>query len=149
MAWIRISPFGRDEDVAKFMISIVANEAAAEGIPLMDEERKSLREEQPKVTPEFDRRMRRLVGRIFKREEESGESKNPRSFSGAIEWAGDQEYPYVVQICESEASRIFPFQPLRGWQRAKDLFLCIGCGLLVVLVMLAVVGILGITGVLK
>lgn len=131
------------------MISIVANEAAAEGVPLTDKERKYLREERPDVTLEFDRRMRRLVEKIFKRDKESGESKNPRSFSGAIEWAGDQEYPYVVQICESEASRLFPYRPLRGWQGVKDLVLCICSGLLIVLLMLAVVGVLSMFGVLK
>lgn len=141
MSWIRKSPFGRDEDPAEFMISILAEEAAFEGFPFTDEERKLLREERPDVTPEFDCRVRCLVGKIFRRENEKGKVENLRSFSGAVEWAGDLEYPYIVQICESEAVRIFPRPFLGGWEKVKDLVKCIGCAVGVV-ILLSVFGLL-------
>ncbi|MGH9796373.1 MAG: hypothetical protein ACRD5G_16525 [Candidatus Acidiferrales bacterium] len=149
MFGIRNSPFVRDEDAADFMIEILDQEAAKEGDPLSQKEKALLRDEfeRSTVSHEFHFRAQRLVDAVLKKEQETGQAKLPRSFNCAVEWAGDQEYPYVVWLAENAFGQVR--RPLRGWAAAKDALLCIGCGVFIVAAMLLIVGLLGLMGFLR
>jgi len=101
MTFIRRNPF-RDVDPKMTMIDVVAAEAADEGHALSENERSWLACERPKeLPPDARERLKGIIEKIIERERWSEEARNnPRSFINAIEWAGDQEYPYVVELAE-------------------------------------------------
>lgn len=152
MGWIRKTPFSRDEDAAAHMISILGREAESQGQPLTQQEVKLLRKEfepMKQLPGEFAQRTKKLIRGVLERERGSGEHANPRSFSSSLEWAGDQEYPYIVQLTEEVSREIAPPIPLTGWARVKDKIQLVACGIALVLVMFVVVAILRLLGFLK
>lgn len=137
MAWIRKSPFGRGEDPKEFMIDIFVREALTEGWVVTEEERRTLAGEitAHDVPEGFHNRTLSLVRRVIEREKETGESNNPRSFTGAVEWAGDMEYPYIVQLAEHVFGAPLP-PPFRAEARSPF-------GVLALLVVIGALAILG------
>lgn len=97
----RKSPFRRDEDPKLLMIEEVARQGDRVGKPLTDAEKELLASSGQGMDTETDLRLRELIRGILKCEAETREwERDPRCFSASIEWAGDQEYPYVVQLAE-------------------------------------------------
>jgi len=131
------------EDPLEFMVSVVAKEAEAEGKPLTDEEKQKLREDgRSRPVDEFEVRIKRLVRQIVDREAREGVAEAPVSFNGAIEWAGDADYPFVVQIAEGVYCLEPDLQPpLRGRQRVIDVLQCVGCAVLLILLLMVASGI--------
>lgn len=102
MKIIKKNPF--DVDPKKAMIEAVASEANLSGEPLSDNELTILAAENPEVDDRTEDRLRRLVAKVIKRQQESGQSEDPKSFVNAIEWASDLEYSYVLALAVAETS---------------------------------------------
>ncbi len=143
MISIRKSPFRPDEDPKLLMIEEVAREADGIGESLAEAERKLLASEGTRdVGGKTDVRLRELVRGILRREAEIREwERNPRCFSAAVEWAGDQEYPYVVQLAEDVGKALQSESPAsrENW---KDLALLALTVLGLSLVVLAAIAVL-------
>jgi hypothetical protein len=143
MLGIRRNPF---DDATEFMIATVDREAAAEGVPLTEQEKTLLRKQEPAEFPVGSReRVRQLVRRILDREANSGRDTQAKSFMAALKWAGDGAYPYIVQITEEVfGHQVNPFRPLQGWDRVKDKLFLIVAGFVVVGIMFAFVAVLSL-----
>ena len=104
MSWIRRNPF-TEEDPVQVMIDAVAVEAENQGSFLSAAEKELLAQERYKspVDPLQEERLKSLVNAVVLREINDAEINSDyrkRSFLNAIEWAGDLQYPYVVQLAE-------------------------------------------------
>ncbi|MCU1308256.1 MAG: hypothetical protein JWN45_2951 [Acidobacteriaceae bacterium] len=147
MSLIRKYPFG-DEDPVEVMVEEVAAEASRQGSSLTVEERALLASERPKkssISTEADNRMAQFITAIIAREAEDQEINadyRKRSFSNAIEWAGDMQYPYVVELAEKA---IFAYQAahpqLRRRRIVRDTFSVFFAAVLLIVVF-SVVGVL-------
>lgn len=140
MAWIRKLPFDPDEDPKAAMIREVAEEAVRTGTPLSEVERQLLATEVTRgfrVPDETHARLQELVCNIVKRQFETGEAeRNPCCLVAAVEWAGDIEYPYVVDLAERAVTVSRPPQTMR--RGAMDLVGLILCGVAVVLLLMTI-----------
>ncbi len=101
------------------MIRAVEEEAARSGAQLTREERNRLESsgtggQALSLGDATDHRLRALVASVISREWQSGYAAPPGSFVNAVGLAGDQEYPYVVQLAEDE---IRARQPKRTFAR--------------------------------
>jgi hypothetical protein len=148
MNWIRKNPFG-DEDPLEIMIGCVAAEAKEQGKELTGEDVALLRAEYYVVDPENDTKVDRsaelrymaLVKAVL--EKEAASETGSKRFTNAIEWAGDQQYPYVVALAELCITGEDPGPRVRRGRLADQFFL-LATGLAVVLAMFLIVTIVGI-----
>jgi|HubBroStandDraft_6_1064221.scaffolds.fasta_scaffold745816_1 hypothetical protein len=146
MPWIHKSPFGRDEDPARYMVSLLSQEAVRSGIPLSEAEERILASEyvpsQP-IDEDLHERTKRLIAQTLQRERETPAGEDTKSFRSSIGWAGDQNYPNIVAVAEEviTGGGLGRIPPLRGRAWLKDRTKLIGCAFVAVLVMFLVVAV--------
>jgi len=136
---VKKSPFSRDEDPKVVMIDYVRREAASRGEPLSEPEVLLLSKESKNVPEETRVRLKALIELIVERERYSDASiSDPKSFINSMGWAGDMQYPLVVQLAEE----VFCENPGPGeakGNRFLDKVLLVAAAAMVVLLMFGVV----------
>ena len=125
------------------MIQSVVIEAEKQGELLSNGDIELLNSSRPtNVSGESESRLLLWVGKIIERERLAGDFyEEDRTFSNAIEWAGDREYPYVVELAERYFCENPGLQPKGGLLKDK-LYLLI-TGVVLVVLMFLVVAIVG------
>lgn len=122
------------------MIQEVAEEADRTGRPLSEVERQLLATEVRRglrIPDETHTRLQELVSNIVKRQFETGEAeRNPCCLVAAIEWAGEMEYSYVVDLAERAVTASRPPQSTR--RGAMDFVGLILVGIAVVLLLMTI-----------
>jgi hypothetical protein len=101
MRLARKNPF-TSTDPKLEMIRFVSDQAISSGSPLTDEERRLLASENPDVDQSTEMRLRSLVSAVIASQKASGRDADPRSFTNAIEWVTDMEWPYVAALAVAE-----------------------------------------------
>src|ERR1700691_5217115 len=88
MGWIRKSPFGRDEDPAKQMLTLLARESEKAGAPFSDEEKQILGSGISSIPWELDAKARNLIDQILEKERTAKpEESDPKGFGSCLEWS--------------------------------------------------------------
>jgi hypothetical protein len=123
------------------MVDSLATEGEVAGTPLTEEECRILAG-CGAMSDELSAKARLLVGRIFDKQTEK--DLDPRSFSNAMEWATDSDWPNIAEITARVATERNPDQRLHGWPWIKDKTRLVGCGLAAVLLTFAIVIVMGL-----
>jgi hypothetical protein len=141
MSWFKPSPFRSPHEAARRMVDLLAAEGEIVGTPLTEDEREMLAGAGA-ISDELSAKARVLVEHIF--DKQIDEDSDPRSFSNAMSWATDPEWPNIAEITAQVVTERNPDRRLHGWPWVKDKTQLVGCGLLAVLLMFAAVIIMGI-----
>jgi hypothetical protein len=135
----RQSPLTASEDPTVSMIRRVRRHAESKGMQLTEDEERVLAGESMDVPESIRLRLKELVTQIIESERYDETSVNdPKSFINSIKWAGNREYPIVVQLAEEVfCENPGPGEPKGSWLLDKSLLVIVGIA--VVMMMLAVV----------
>jgi hypothetical protein len=140
MSWIRKSPFSRDEDVTRCMVSLLSQEADRSGTPLTEAEKAILSSDAASPSEELRQRVLKLIRQILEKDQTMSPEENAKSFGACLEWV-EPYYPNIAALAEQviTSGGFGKLPPLHGRQWVKDRAQLIGCGLLAVLVMFLVI----------
>ena len=142
MIFIRRSPFGRQEDAARHMITLLGQEAERHGSPLSETDKEMLASESDysAIPDDFRIRSRKLIEQILQRDIAT-QDNDRKSFIASCEWAGDNAYPVIVALTEEviTSGGVGRLPPLHGRNWIKDRAQLLGCGILMVVIMLLIV----------
>jgi hypothetical protein len=136
MGWIRKSPFGRDEDPAKQMLTLLARESEKAGAPFSDEEKQILGSGISSIPWELDAKARNLIDQILEKERTAKpEERDPKGFGSCLEWSDGAGPSNLVELTYQVASarRALNPPPIKWGLWFKDKIGLVGCGLAVVI----------------
>jgi hypothetical protein len=140
MSWIRKSPFSRDEDVTKRMVSLLSQEADRSGTPFTEAEKAILSSETAAPSEALRQKALKLIGQILESGLATSSEENPKSFFVCLEWV-EPAYPNIAALAEEviTSGGFGKLPPPHGQRCVKDRAQLICCGLLVVLFMFLVI----------